>query len=114
MKIKFIFTLMLLPLYPSLLTAQESRKSIKPYYCKLTTSNGLIVTVHNAKEDRIDYAYPHILHLLLSGYLSTLLSTPFLSIWCLHKVLLVHILLLMLLFLLVDKIHHYKLLILLL
>ncbi len=40
--------------------AQELRNPIEPSYFKLTSSNGLIVAVYNAKENRIDDVYPHI------------------------------------------------------
>jgi len=55
-----MFVILLLPLWPTLLKAQEQGKPIQPSYFKLTTSNGLIVAVYNTKEYRIDYAYPHI------------------------------------------------------
>jgi GH15 family glucan-1,4-alpha-glucosidase len=46
---------------------------IEPSYFKLTTSNGLIVAVYNTKENRIDYAYPHI----FANYDSGLYVHPF-------------------------------------
>lgn len=42
----------------SLLTIQAG--NIQQSYFKLTTSNGLIVSVYNTKTNRIDYVYPHI------------------------------------------------------
>ncbi len=40
--------------------SKETDKEPERSYFKLTTSNGLIVAVYNAKENRIDYVYPHI------------------------------------------------------
>ncbi len=44
----------------SIVNAQEQGKVTESSYFKLSTSNGLIVAVYNAKENRIDYVYPHI------------------------------------------------------
>jgi len=38
----------------------NNQNMLKQSYFKLTTSNGLIVSVYNAKTNRIDYVYPHI------------------------------------------------------
>ena len=40
--------------------AQDSTGDIQRSYFKLTSSNGLVVAVYNAKENRIDDIYPHI------------------------------------------------------
>ena len=60
MKIRYILAVLLSLFCQSLLSAQEAGKPLEPSYFKLTTSNGLIVAVYNAKENRIDDAYPHI------------------------------------------------------
>jgi GH15 family glucan-1,4-alpha-glucosidase len=60
MKTKIVLTLLLSFLYLTFLTAQELNQAIEPSHFKLTTSNGLIVAVYNAKENRIDDVYPHI------------------------------------------------------
>ena len=60
MKIECALTILLSVFCQSLLTAQESANPIEPSYFKLTSSNGLIVAVYNAKEHRIDDVYPHI------------------------------------------------------
>ncbi len=51
---------MLFPLCQLLLTAQVLSNPIESSYFKLTTSNGLIVAIYNARENRIDDVYPHI------------------------------------------------------
>jgi len=47
-------------LTPVVVKSQDSSGNIEPSYFKLTSSNGLIVAVYNAKENRIDDVYPHI------------------------------------------------------
>ena len=46
---------------------QEDSAVLKQSYFKLTTSNGLIVSVYNDKENKIDYVYPHIFASIDSG-----------------------------------------------
>ena len=65
----FFFSIFVQPL----LNAQKLDKPIERSYFKLTTSNGLIVAVYNSKENRIDYAYPH----LFANYDSSLYVYPF-------------------------------------
>jgi len=60
MKSKILFTILFFFSCLSFLAAQQLAKSIAPSYFKLTTSNGLIVAVYNAQENRIDDVYPHI------------------------------------------------------
>ena len=61
MKMKFFAMIIFLSLlYPIIINAQQSNNSLKQSYFKLTTSNGLIVGIYNAKENRIDDVYPHI------------------------------------------------------
>jgi hypothetical protein len=47
--------------------AQKSDSTIVQSYFKLTTSNGLIVAAYNAKDNRIDYVYPHLFTNIDSG-----------------------------------------------
>jgi GH15 family glucan-1,4-alpha-glucosidase len=54
-----LFSVSMLGFY-SLTYSQTSGNSIEPSFFKLTTSNGLIVAIYNAKENRIDDVYPHI------------------------------------------------------
>jgi GH15 family glucan-1,4-alpha-glucosidase len=54
----FLLTAFLLSLLSSCKKAETP--PVKQSYFKLTTSNGLIVSVYNAAENRIDYVYPHI------------------------------------------------------
>jgi len=60
MKIKIHLSLLLFTACHLVLPAQEKSKPIAQSYFKLTTSNGLIVAIYNAKENRIDDVYPHI------------------------------------------------------
>jgi hypothetical protein len=74
MKMKSIIpSLFMFILFHPFLKAQEQDPSIKPSYFKLTTSNGLIVAIYNAKENRIDDVYPHI----FANYDSGLYVYPF-------------------------------------
>ena len=57
MKSKFALTILACSFCLTFLNAQESSKPIQPSYFKLTSSNGLIVRVYNAKENRIDDVY---------------------------------------------------------
>ena len=57
---KKLLTLALLLLSGGFLFAQENEHNLKQSYFKLSTSNGLIVSVYNTKANRIDYAYPHV------------------------------------------------------
>ncbi len=57
---KLILTILLFLSCRFFLSAQGIARPIEPSYFKLTTSNGLIVAVYNAKENRIDNVYPHI------------------------------------------------------
>jgi GH15 family glucan-1,4-alpha-glucosidase len=67
MKINSILIILFIPFCQSFLTAQELNSTIESSYFKLTTSNGLIVAVYNAKENRIDDVYPHIFAAYDSG-----------------------------------------------
>lgn len=60
MKLKLLITIILFHSFFTLLLAQNAGKALAPSYFKLTSSNGLIVAVYNAKENRIDDVYPHI------------------------------------------------------
>jgi GH15 family glucan-1,4-alpha-glucosidase len=60
MKTNCILTVLLVSFFQALVTAQQFSKPVEPSYFKLTTSNGLIAGVYNAKENRIDDVYPHI------------------------------------------------------
>lgn len=55
MKIKFITAILIIACCRLSLHAQ-----IEPSYFKLTTSNGLIAAVYDAKKNSVDYVYPHI------------------------------------------------------
>jgi len=68
MNIRYILTFLLIPFCYSMLSAQEPAKPIEPSYFKLTSSNGLIVGVYNAKENRIDDVYPHLFANYDSGH----------------------------------------------
>jgi hypothetical protein len=57
---KYILILIAFLLIHVPVKSQESSGHIDPSYFKLTSSNGLIVAVYNAKENRIDDVYPHI------------------------------------------------------
>jgi len=57
---KYILILIVFLLTPVVVKSQDSSGNIEPSYFKLTSSNGLIVAVYNAKENRIDDVYPHI------------------------------------------------------
>lgn len=70
-----ILTILLFTFGQAFMKAQESDKPLVTSYFKLTTSNGLIVAVYNAKENRIDYAYPHI----FANYDSGLYVHPFIG-----------------------------------
>jgi len=59
MKKKFICTTLFCISF-LLLNAQKPEKTFEQSYFKLTSSNGLIVAVYNARENRIDDVYPHI------------------------------------------------------
>lgn len=63
-KTKFTIPLLVVFLCSYLASAENLQQS----YFKLTTSNGLIVSVYNAKENRIDYVYPHIFARIDSGH----------------------------------------------
>lgn len=67
----FIYVGLILAYLP--VKAQDSMEEIKPSYFKLTSSNGLIVAVYNAKENRIDDVYPHI----FANYNSAQYVSPF-------------------------------------
>jgi GH15 family glucan-1,4-alpha-glucosidase len=58
--IKYIFVFIALLLAHAPVKSQDSTGSIEPSYFKLTSSNGLIVAIYNAKDNRIDDVYPHI------------------------------------------------------
>jgi GH15 family glucan-1,4-alpha-glucosidase len=55
--------------------SQNADKSLSQSYFKLTTSNGLIAGIYNAKENRIDDVYPHI----FAAYDSTHYVYPFIG-----------------------------------
>jgi GH15 family glucan-1,4-alpha-glucosidase len=57
---KYILILIAVLLTHVAVKSQDSSGYIEPSYFKLTSSNGLIVAVYNAKENRIDDVYPHI------------------------------------------------------
>ena len=57
---KKILTIVLFLLSGYFLFAQNSEYNLEQSYFKLSTSNGLIVSVYNAKTNRIDYVYPYI------------------------------------------------------
>jgi GH15 family glucan-1,4-alpha-glucosidase len=63
----FIITIILTILCLPFLRAQDKGPAIQQSYFKLTTSNGLVVAVYNAKENRIDDVYPHIFACYDSG-----------------------------------------------
>jgi GH15 family glucan-1,4-alpha-glucosidase len=81
MKIKTLLPILVLPFCQLLLSAQELGNPIEPSYFKLTTSNGLIVAVYNAKENRIDDVYPHI----FANYDSGKYVYPFVGNIALHS-----------------------------
>lgn len=56
-RISIIFILMSIP---SCQPTSADKNDIAPSYFKLTTSNGLVVAIYNAAENRIDDVYPHI------------------------------------------------------
>jgi len=67
----FIYAGLLLAYLP--LKAQDNMEEFKPSYFKLTSSNGLVVAIYNAKENRIDDVYPHV----FANYDSAQYVSPF-------------------------------------
>lgn len=59
---KVLILKILIPVFlcTPLFAAQKLNKPLEQSYFKLTTSNGLIIAVYNAKENRIDDVYPHL------------------------------------------------------
>ncbi|NVO19973.1 MAG: hypothetical protein HXX13_09750 [Bacteroidetes bacterium] len=60
MKKHLLYTFVFILFGKLLLCAQGSPKAYEPSFFKFTTSNGMIVSVYNTLENRIDYVYPHI------------------------------------------------------
>lgn len=60
MKKVFLTIILVFILFQFSSLAQKADSPIVRSYFKLTTSNGLIVSVYNTTENRIDYVYPHI------------------------------------------------------
>lgn len=73
MEKKFILVILLLIFCQPSLDAQKLDEPIERSYFKLTTSNGLIVAVYDAKKNAIDYVFPHI----FANYDSGLYVCPF-------------------------------------
>jgi GH15 family glucan-1,4-alpha-glucosidase len=73
MKLNFIIAGLFVCVCHFFVAAQKQVKQLESSYFKLTTSNGLIVAVYNAKENRIDDVYPHI----FANYDSGLYVYPF-------------------------------------
>lgn len=67
MKAAIFLTFLFLCTFVNNTNAQNPTNPPEPSYFKLTTSNGLIVAVYNAKENRIDDVYPHIFACYDSG-----------------------------------------------
>lgn len=62
-----ILSLLILPFLMACQPASVDKNNIVPSYFKLTTSNGLLVAIYNAAENRVDDVYPHIFACYDSG-----------------------------------------------